>query len=291
MYYTDDFCNKFINVLSKTYNWKKKGNFLIIKSLFKSNLYYIPYLPYGSMDEKKLNKEIKNKNLSNYNFKCLSNHECNKNFDKNTRVTMRIVNKFSNIENLWNSLNHKERNSIRKAKKANLILTKCKNNNELKEFYLILIKSFNIHGTPIPNFKLFLNLFNENLCDFYIIKYKNICIGSFCAFIDNKISTLLYLNTDIKYQSLNISDFIIWKFIKIYFEKTSIFDLGTCRYQSGNYFFKKKYLSIPVKINLVSNNNKNIYSKYNLYIFIWKKLPDYLKVNLSKILSKYIGDY
>ena len=239
MLYSSSFCHRFTIVLSKTYNWKIYKKILVIKTFSKKKNFYIPYLPYGSLNEKELRYEIQENKFKNYSFKTLDlNNKLNL-FDKDSRVTMRIKNSFSSINNFWDSLHHKDRNIIRKTEKNNLKEIKCKNNKELKEFYLILTKSFNNHGTPIPRFKLFLNLFNEQLCDFYIIKFKHKVIGSFCCFYDNKLSTLLYLNVDNKYKYLNTADFIVWKFINIYFKKTLLFDLGTCKYLSGNYLFKK----------------------------------------------------
>ena len=282
--------------------------FLIDSFLFGKRMVSIPFAPYGGLCCKDVNVGKKlldsmlcignDLNVKEYEFRgspfSLSYDFTSNSFYKSDYSQYVTFHKdLSNgIGYMWDHIDRKARNLVRKASKNNLsfeILNYSRSNVRL--FYEIYLENMKSLGTPVHSFEFFdklgetfpedvfissVELSNTVIASLYLIRFKDCILSGWGASLDQ------YL----KYAPNN---FIYWKALRWASEKEySYFDFGRSELNSGNYFFKQKWRGneIPLKYSCFSSSKLKMKDadSYKSFCNVWKKIP----LPLTRVLGPCI---
>ena len=83
-----------------------------------------------------------------------------------------------------------------------------------------------------------------------------------------------------------------WQAIREAYEAgKTIFDYGRSGYGGGTYEFKTRWGAVPVKIDVLTPRQQEVYSKYKLASVLWKRLPRVAVDTVGPRLCRYLPDF
>jgi len=144
---------------------------------------------------------------------------------------------------LWNSLDKKTRNAVRKAQKSKLDVDDVREPSQLKEYYLLYLKTQKRLKSPPHSFKLFQNLFSTFSANqrmrMILARHKDVFIAGITVFFHG--NTVFWWNnvSDAEHRSLNPTNLLLWHTMKWATENGyRTMDLGRTRKSSTIYSYK-----------------------------------------------------
>jgi len=289
--HSTQFVQRWKKVITQLYNYKEYKDFLIIPSLASKESYsYLPLLNYSDRNTENISDLLY---IANNNFQIRALNFKYKNFIKNDTVSMRLdINKKNSQEVFSKSIKPRCRNKIRNSmKNNNFILKKGNDDKFIEDFYTIFSKSIHNHGIPVLDKKLFYNLRDEFKEDafFYILYDKNKPIATISILLDEHIAWYPLGGIDKNYSKQLIGYLIYWKVLEDIIDNYNkkIFDFGRSPYLSNTFNFKSQFGAESVKIDIISNNKKDIYFEYRNHSNFWRKIP----LNFANIIGPKICRY
>lgn len=190
-------------------------------------------------------------------------------------------------EEIYSSFRKTLRHSIKTAKNQDLEIKVCDNEEELRTFYNLYLKTIKRHKTipyPFSFFQYFLNSKNAQIV--LAKSNKKIIAGSVFLFYDKFLHYFLNAS-DQNYKEKRANYLILWNQIRSYIGKNyQIFDLGGTGRGSGLEIFKKgwgvkKYPIFEIK------NFSEIGLKKSKLRDVFGILPSFLLEKVSPYLLKY----
>lgn len=205
----------------------------------------------------------------------------------------------SNSDLLWNRLDAKVRNQVRKAWKSNLNIVWGK--EQLDDFYKIYSKHIQSLGTPVHSFVFFKNIIDHlpDLTEILTVRLGDKVIGAmFLTKYKNLISDPWAASLK-KYLPLNPNMLMYWEALKYSCDNGfKIFDFGRSQMNSGTFKFKAQWGAEPVPLNyenyfktkLIGSTTTEDYrsKKASYFSTAWKKIPYPLARWLGPKLRKRI---
>lgn len=281
------------NFLEKEFKWLKfeyylyRDEFLLIFGRVGNKLISLPFCEYGG--PLPLNKDI--------NFKRFEKEVLNEFKNIKIKVHPRIESRDSDVltywieglnkvskEDLLKSFRKTLRYSIRDSQRHNLEIKKCKDLEELKNFYNLYVANLKRKKTiPYP-FSVIKFLYNSPNSELLLAAHKGkVIAGDLFLHYDRFVHYFLSAS-DYKYRNLGVNYLILWEKIKSLIGKNIIFDLGAAPRGSALETFKrgwrgKEYpiLQIGIKRTEESLRSSKLRNIYGLFPnFIIKKLSSYL---------------
>ncbi len=292
--FTQKFVTKFKKALQKTYLYEDYMDFVIVPSVTgKKILCYLPFVNYTNKNSNDTKDLIELAKENDYQIRVLNFDYTN--FIENDTVTMRIeVENYSGDEVFMNCLKKKCRTKIRKSLKNSFTFKYGNEHKDIDDFHKIFSSTMYMHGTPVMGKKFFISLLDEFKDDiiFYSSYYEDQIAASYCVLFDEDIAWVGWGGIDMKYRNELAGYFTHWQAIKhICDEKNvKIFDFGRSPYNGGTYKYKSQFGAKPVKIDIITSQKNDIYSKYSLASDMWKKLPKNFVDFLGPKLCKYLVD-
>ena len=191
-----------------------------------------------------------------------------------------------NKETLWRCLRKTTRHQIKKAKEQSLIIKRCENQKELKDFYNLYLKITKKHQIPAYPFSFLKFFLDSPNSEIILAKFKNkIIAGSLFLFYNGILH--YFLNASESKLICGVNHLILWMQIEKYVGKNfQVFDLGGTKAGSSLQIFKEGFRARALPI-LEIKNFKEKKTKFGLLRKIWGLLP--LKV--IKILSPHLLKY
>jgi FemAB-related protein (PEP-CTERM system-associated) len=204
-------------------------------------------------------------------------------------------------ESLWCNLDKKTRNAIRKAMKNGVEVEEVKNENGLKLYYKLYLKTQKRHGSPPNSFKLFYNIYRQlqpmGIMRILLAKYQGKTIGGIITFHFNGIIYWWGGVMDPDYRHLNPTNLLLWEMIKWGIENDlKTFNLGRTRKNTSIYHFKSKWGGKEVVLQdyvfPLNSSRKYILpdpyqGRYKFLSKLWSILPIVLAEKIGpKIISK-----
>jgi predicted N-acyltransferase len=292
--FSNEFINKFKKVLVRLYEYEEYMNFLIVPSFCgKKTLSYLPLLNYTDRTNKNIEDLLELAKDNNFQIRVLNFDY--KEFKENDTVTMRLDIESKKIDDLYSDLKSKRRNLVKKSLQNNFIFKYGNSDLFINDFYTIFSNTMHKHGTPVFDNKFFYYLrdeFKEN--NIYYIAYNenNKPIASMCILFDEKIVWYPWGGVDENFSKKLAGYFIYWKTLEEVVKKGNfrIFDFGRSSFNGSTYRFKSQFGAEPIKIDIISSQNEDVYSKYSLASSIWKKLPKTFVDFLGPKICKYLED-
>ncbi len=292
--FTKEFISRFRNVLIKMYSYESYMDFLIVPSIVGTKtLSYIPLIGYSDRDSKNIEDLLELSSENSFQIKVLDFDYMD--FKENDTVTMRINIENKTCEELLMDIKAKYRKVIRNSVRKNNFIFKYGNSKKMvDDFYGIFTDIMYKHGTPVLGRKFFDFLVEEfkDSVVFYNVYDDDNIVAAYCVLIDENISYGSWGGIDDKYRDKLAGHFAYWNILKDTCKNrgVKIFDFGRSPYGSGGYIFKHRFGAKPVKIDIITSQKSDIYSKYSLASSIWKKLPKSLVDTLGPKLCKYLVD-
>ena len=293
--FSKNFVNSFKKVLKRLYGYESYMDFLIVPSVLnKKTLSYIPLVNYTDRCSNDVKDLLELGKENEFQIRALNFDYTD--FKKNDTVTMRIETKNQSSENLFaNSVKSRCRNKIRNSiKKYDFTLKYGNDSQSIDDFYKIFSKTMHKHGTPVFDKNLFTSLVDEFKNDiiFYNAFDKGKVISSMCIMIDGSLAWYPWGGVDTEYSKKLAGYFIYWKTLQHVCDtrRIEIFDFGRSSYGGSTYKFKSQFGAKPTKIDILTSNEVDIYSKYSLASKIWKKLPKKIVDFIGPKLCKYLVD-
>ncbi len=292
--FSKEFILKFKNVLKDIYGYEEYMDFLIVPSIFGGKtLSYIPLLSYSDKDSNST-EELKELAKDNeYQIRVLNFEHTD--FKDGDPVTMRMCFNDCSSEEILANMKSKYRKIIKNSIRKNNFLFKIGNSEKLiEDFYKIFTNIMHKHGTPPLDKKLFYTLkdiYNDDVV-FYNVYDQDRIIAGYCVLMDKDISYGSWGGLDDEYRDRLVGHFAYWNIIKDVCDNRNkkIFDFGRSPYGSGGYIFKHRFGAKPTKIDILTSQKTDIYSKYSLASSIWKKLPKSFVDTIGPKLCKYLVD-
>lgn len=293
--FSNKFVSKFKKVLVRLYDYEEYMDFLIVPSFFaKKTLSYLPLLNYTDRTNKNIEDLLELTKENNFQIRILNFDY--RDFKENDTVTMRLNIENKTTDEVFMSIKSRCRNKIRNSIRKNNFTFKYGNSDLfINDFYTIFSNTMYKHGTPVFDKRLFYYLrdeFKEN--NIYYIAYDEYDkpIASMCMIFDEEIVWYPWGGVDGNFSKKLAGYFIYWKTLEEVVKKGDfkIFDFGRSSFGGATYRFKSQFGAEPIKIDIISSQKEDVYSKYSLASSIWKKLPKNIVGFLGPKICKYLED-
>jgi len=288
--FSKKFMQSWKQLIQDLYGYEEYMDFLVVPSaLFSKTLLYAPLLNYTdrlSSDIVDLHELAKDNN-----FQIRTINPRFKDFSYNDTVTMRLDLQ-KDYETVFMKFFHSKcRNQIRKAQKSSISFTIGNDVKHVDEFYELFRATMKRYGTPAFSKKLFFLLVEHFNATFIVAKMGNTPISALVLVYDNDIAWVPWAASDELYRKYCPNHLIYAEGIKKAIDDNKkIFDFGRSSYGGNTYKFKIQWGAKPVKIDIITSNNDNVYSKYELASKVWKQLPDIATDFIGPRLCKYLPD-
>jgi predicted N-acyltransferase len=187
------------------------------------------------------------------------------------------------------------RNKVRNAdKKYDYRLEYGNDLIDIEAFYEIFSETMYRHGTPVLDKKIFYQLteeFAEDIIFFNLYENTQV-VASMCIILDEEIAWYPWGGVKSAYANKLAGYKIYWEVLRYICDNTDkkIFDFGRSAYDGSTYKFKSQFGTMPVKIDILTSQQSDIYAKYSFASQIWKKLPKKIVDFLGPKLCKYLVD-
>lgn len=199
----------------------------------------------------------------------------------------------------WKSLSSNMRNQIRKSQKHGFEICEEK---VVDRFYYIHSQKMHSLGTPTHSKRFFSNILRKiPNSHIFIVLLKDVPIATMLCIegldaVDRKQRCLyiLWASTIRKYDHLYANYFLYLSVIKRFADKgITLFDLGTCAYDSSQYRFKSKwnprFYAVQIENTLrEGSSHYRTNKRLTMMSEIWKRLPYGFTCRLGPLARKYL---
>ncbi len=290
--FSEDFCLRWTELLKKLYNYKFENGFAIVRGLLGNKTYsFLPILSYTDLSYEQAKDLVSKMQKKNYQIKVL-NFDL-KNFIAGHPVTLRINFKDLSFDDVKKNFSSRLSRYLNNTDFSDFFLEKGHSDTHIQKFYSIFQIIMHNHGTPPLSKKLFYLLCQYFQTEYYILysKKQKRNISAACVLKDNHFSWIPWSGTINQAQNHLAGHYLYYNIIKSSYEsKEKFFDFGRSAYLSSNYEFKRRWGASPIKIEILTNKNSDIYQKYQLASKIWKKIPIQLANFFGPKICKYLKD-
>jgi FemAB-related protein (PEP-CTERM system-associated) len=263
----------------------------ISSRLFGRHLTSLPFLNYGGVvaDSVDVGKGLVNEAVAIARTRGCRHVELRhiaRRFDdlpcKQHKVTMRL----ELSPGLWERLDRKVRNQIRKAEKSQLQVVRGKD-ELLSEFYQVFARNMRDLGTPVYARRFFaeiLNAFPEH-AHVVVVRLGDRPVAAGLTYRTGDVIEIPWASSVRDYNSLCPNHLLYWHALQAAIaEGCTTFDFGRSTPNEGTYKFKEQWGARPVTLHweyrllqgnqLPDQSPKN--PKFRIAIELWKRLPLWL---------------
>ena len=184
-------------------------------------------------------------------------------------------------EIIWQQMDRKARNAVRKAE--NLGLTTDKGLRYFEDFYRIFSINMRDLGTPVDKKEFFQEIIKQfpNQIEIIVAKLKNEVIGAVFLLKHKKTIKSEWASSLRKYFGYNANQLMYWRAIEDACRQDfNTFDFGRSMEGEGTYIFKKKFGAQPIQMHYKYFINKGFLPdtrktnwKRKLFAKCWSKMP------------------
>jgi FemAB-related protein (PEP-CTERM system-associated) len=199
-----------------------------------------------------------------------------------------------NADALWNALDRKVRNQVRKAEKSNL--TAAHGGRELvPEFYAVFARNMRDLGTPVYSQRFFATILAEfpSTAEIVVVRLGTTPIAASLTFRWRSVTEVPWASSLREHRTLSPNMLLYWTMLKRTIEAGStVFDFGRSTPNESTYHFKTQWGATPTPFNweywlasggaLPDQSPSN--PKFQAAIEIWKRLP----VPVTTLLGPHI---
>jgi FemAB-related protein (PEP-CTERM system-associated) len=204
-------------------------------------------------------------------------------------------------DTLWLSLDRKTRNSLRRAMRSELDVLEIVEEDQLKAYFSLYLKTQRKHGSPPHSFELFRNLLRLRAGDnvkALVALYQERPISGIMVLRLNGRAFWWNSVSDVRFSHLNSTSYLLWEMMRSGIrEGLTWLDLGRARRGTGVYHFKNRWggkeldlLDYQWFLREGSNGlHDPMQLKYRILSSIWSLLPEALTERIGPFIVRGIG--
>ena len=289
--FSKEFVQGWKKALIDTYGFEEYMDFVVQPSFGKKYLSYLPFINYTDRMSDEIDDLLELAKDNHFQIRTLNfNYQDFKDHDP---VTLRLdVGGLSEEELMMQRYKKLSRKLIRKyARDPKLHLEQ---KDDIPTYYAILKEIFKDHGTPVFPIELLYN-FKKHLgqkMHIFLLYHDNEPVGGTLTFCDNGIGMLHMGGIPNRFKHISTGHYMDHNIIMHLKNLCDIqeVDFGRSPYNGGTYFYKTRFGAKPVKIDIHTDIQKDIYSAYSWASKVWQKLPNSVTDYLGPKLTKYLVD-
>jgi serine/alanine adding enzyme len=200
--------------------------------------------------------------------------------------------------NLWDSLDRKVRNQIRKAEKSGLVVER--GGEELVgDFYTVFARNMRDLGTPVYSRRLFEEVLRNfpQRSQLHVVRLNREPVAAGFTYRTGQMVQLPWASSIREFNSLCPNVLLYWDAIQ-YAQSTGapVFDMGRSTPGEGTFKFKAQWGAEPVPLHweyqlLTPGEMPNVSPanpKFQLAIALWQKLPISLTTRVGPMIVRAI---
>ena len=184
---------------------------------------------------------------------------------------------------IWDDLDRKVRNQIRKAEKSGLVVERG-GEALLGDFYTVFARNMRDLGTPVYSRRLFQEVLRTfpDRAQLHIVRLKNQPIAAGLTYRTASMVQLPWASSIREFNSLCANVLLYWDAIQ-FAQSTGagVFDMGRSTPNEGTFKFKAQWGAVPVPLHWEYQlssagslpNVSPANPKFQLAIALWQKLP------------------
>ena len=184
---------------------------------------------------------------------------------------------------IWDDLDRKVRNQIRKAEKSGLVVERG-GEELLGDFYTVFARNMRDLGTPVYSRRLFQEVLRTfpDRAQLHIVRLKNQPIAAGLTYRTASMVQLPWASSIREFNSLCANVLLYWDAIQ-FAQSTGagVFDMGRSTPNEGTFKFKAQWGAVPVPLHWEYQlssagslpNVSPANPKFQLAIALWQKLP------------------
>lgn len=201
-------------------------------------------------------------------------------------------------EGMWDRLDRKVRNQIRKAEKSNLIVERG-GEALVGDFYAVFARNMRDLGTPVYSRRLFeevLRAFPDR-AQLHVVRLNGLAIAAGVTYRTATMVQLPWASSIREYNSLCANILLYWDAIQ-FAQSTGAgtFDMGRSTPNEGTFKFKSQWGAEPVALHweyqlLKADQLPNVSPanpKFQLAIAVWQKLPVSVTLRVGPMIVRAI---
>jgi len=193
-------------------------------------------------------------------------------------------------DDLWNLIDKKARNQVRKAQTYNLQLENS--SALLSRFYALYTKRMHKLGMPPHPYDFFTNLVEEfrDNCQILMATFEGKDIASSFLFTFGDGVNNLWAVWDEKYREQCPNNFLYWETLRLAIEQGYAYvDLGRSPIDSKVASFKRQWASEEKQLYYQTSGDPGKESKGQAYVSqVWRKIPFSITKTVGPKLRKYV---
>jgi hypothetical protein len=289
--FSSSFVSSWRVLLIHVFRYKIFNNFLIVPNILGHKTYsYLPLLNYTDKTIESIENTIDV--VSEYSYQARVLNSSYKSFVHDDTVVMRVALMGRNSDEVWKtSIPSNMKKQLKKSIKNKFFLKKGNDRELILDFYQLFSLTMKKFGTPVFGLDLFLKIPEFMSSKYYVVYFNTKPVAAMLLLFDEQIVWCPYSGSDETFSELRPGHFMFWNGIKDACDQSKIiFDFGRSAFGNKNYFFKERWGAIPVKVDIMTPNNINIYKKYKLAANIYKRFPNYITNYLGPYLCKHLPD-
>jgi FemAB-related protein (PEP-CTERM system-associated) len=198
------------------------------------------------------------------------------------KVTMRLTLK-ADPDAMWNALDRKVRNQIRKAEKSNLT-TLAGGMELLDEFYRVFARNMRDLGSPVYGKRLFRSILEQlpDATGVHLVRLNGTTIAGAFSYSYGDVVEVPSASSLKEHRALCPNHVLYWSIIKDAIRQgRSIFDFGRSTANDNTYHFKAQWGAQPEQLwweydmlqgHAVPTDDRQS-AKFSATIEVWKRLP------------------
>jgi len=201
-------------------------------------------------------------------------------------------------EGMWDHLDRKVRNQIRKAEKSGLVVER--GGSELVgDFYAVFARNMRDLGTPVYSRRLFdevLRTFPDR-AQLHVVRLNGLAVAAGVTYRTPAMVQLPWASSIREYNPLCANVLLYWDAIQFAQSAgASIFDMGRSTPNEGTFKFKSQWGAQPVPLHweyqlLKADHLPNVSPanpKFQLAIALWQKLPVSVTLRVGPMIVRAI---
>lgn len=289
--HSEAFLQSWRSMLQELYGYKDDQGAMVVPGILGGQTsVYLPLLNYSDITAHEAQVLLKRWAHAPYQIRALD-FTCTE-FEADDTVTMRLDIAGLSAEEVFRQRVHSKcRNQIRKAEKANMVLVEGRDGEVVRDFYRVFSRTMHRYGTPVFGARLFNNLPRSVDARFLVAYHEKQPIAGICLVSDGPLAWVPWAGSELSHRALCPNHLLYWRAIQMATAaKQEVFDFGRSAFLGPTYAFKSDWGAKPVKIEILTEKPRNVYTRYALASAVWQRLPQHLVGWIGPVLCRYLPD-
>ena len=280
------------SIVCGIFRWRQEGPFAVVPALWGRPVFaYLPGLDYADLnvvEARQLAREVVGRP---YNIRTLSAPEGEP--PAGTPAVLRLdLAAFAHDRTaLWKqSLHQSARRFIRRARRNGFEAAEGTGPAALGTFAALLSSGLARHGAPMRPTALFNALVERLGARILVVRdARGEALASLMWFLDGALAWAPWVGS---VRRAGAGELLLWTLIEAALDSgAEIVDFGRANVGGGPYVFKRKFGTVAVPVQWLSDKPVDLYARYALRQKLYRILPNVVSDAVGPRLCRYLADY